>query len=143
MKDYELHQYMLVRENFDVLLAMPEVRRVVIMGYSGQNPYVVGDRGTNPWAEKFGRDWSRLKKESRRGAVGGSEKKVEEKEGDVEEVARERMDASKEGRVGKEVDMKNIEKVIADNDREEEEARKVREERIAQENDGLLNGDMV
>jgi hypothetical protein len=139
MKDYELHQYALVRENFDVLLAMPEVRRVVIMGYAGQNPYIVGDRGTNPWAEKFGRDWTRLKKERQRAAVGASGMKSEKEEVD-EERTRERMDASKEGRIGKVVD---IEKIIEENDRVEEEARRKEEERIAHENEGLLSGEMV
>jgi hypothetical protein len=139
MKDYELHQYALVRENFDVLLAMPEVRRVVIMGYSGQNPYMVGDRGANPWAEKFGRDWAQLKKERKRAAVGGSGMKSE-KEEEAEERTRERMDASKEGRVGKVVD---IEKIIEENDKVEEEARQREEERIAHENEGLLSGEMV
>lgn len=139
MKDYELHQYALVRENFDVLLAMPEVRRVVIMGYPGQNPYIVGDRGTNPWAEKFGRDWQRLRRETKRASVGARGMKTEKEEED-EERTQERMDASKEGRVGKLVD---IEKLIEDNDRLEEEARKKEEERITSENDGLLSGEMV
>jgi hypothetical protein len=38
MKDYDLHEYEQVRANFDVLLNIPEIRRVVIQGYSGQNP---------------------------------------------------------------------------------------------------------
>ena len=144
MKDYELHQYMMVRENFDVLLALPEVRRVVVMGYSGQNPYVMGDRGTNPWAEKFGRDWARVQKESRRGgAADVRQTKTVEKEVDVDEVTKERMDASKEARVGKAVNMEDIEQLIEDNDRAEEEARRERAEKIAEENEGLLNGEMV
>jgi hypothetical protein len=138
MKEYELHQFALVRDNFDVLLAMPEVRRVIIMGYSGQNPYVLGDRGTNPWAEKFGRDWKRLKSErNARGAEGSAWSKKDE---DEEEIARERMDASKEGRVGKVVD---IEAIIEENDALEEQARRKEEERIAHENEGLLSGEMV
>lgn len=125
MKDYELHQYALVRDNFDVLLALPEVRRVVIMGYSGQNPYVLGDRGTNPWAEKFGREWKRTKRQQR----------VTEGE-----LAGERMDASKEGREGRLVD---IDAVIEQSDEMEEQARRRDDERIAHENEGLLSGEMV
>jgi hypothetical protein len=139
MKDYELHQFALVRENFDVLLALPEVRRVVIMGYSGQNPYVLGDRGSNPWAEKFGRDWARLRHERKQASVGASGMKTEKEEED-EEKTRARMDASKEGRVGKLVD---IEKIIEENDKAEEEARQREEERIVHENEGLLSGEMV
>jgi hypothetical protein len=138
MKEYELHQFALVRDNFDVLLAMPEVRRVIIMGYSGQNPYVLGDRGTNPWAEKFGRDWKRLKSERNAGGAEGSA--WSKKDEDEEEIARERMDASKEGRVGKVVD---IEAIIEENDALEEQARRKEEERIAHENEGLLSGEMV
>lgn len=40
-KDYQLHEYAQVRENFDELLKMEEIRRVVIMGYPSENPYVV------------------------------------------------------------------------------------------------------
>lgn len=144
MKDYELHQYGLVRDNFDVLLAMPEVRRAMIMGYSGQNPYLVGDRGSNPWQEKFGRDWARIKKEKKRlPSQQDRDQRTGEQGKTEEEITKERQLASKEGRVGKDVDMSVIEKVINDNDRDEEEARRIYNEKIARENKDLMNGDMV
>jgi hypothetical protein len=124
MKDYELHEYALVRRNFDVLLDLPEVRRVVIMGYSGQNPYILGDK--NPWVEKFTR-MNKVRK-------GWDERK------DVKEGNKERMNDSKEGRVGKLVD---INEIIEKNDEIEEQKRREEEERIATETEGLLSGEMV
>lgn len=144
MKDYEMHEYALVRDNFDALVALPEVRRVIVMGYSGQNPYVIGDRGRNPWREKFDRDLARIKKEQKRmEASSKTGEKPNLKAGDVEKITHERMDASKEGREGKAVDMSAIEKVIENGEREEEEMRRLQQERIAKETDGLLDGDMV
>lgn len=57
-----------------------------------------------------------------------------------EEMTKERMDASKEGRIGKVVD---INAIIDESDRLEEEARLREDERIAHENEGLLSGEMV
>jgi hypothetical protein len=143
LKDYELHEYAQVRDNFDVLLKLPEVRRVMIMGYSGQNPYILGESGRNPWVEKF----SRMEREKRRtergnrkadqgsssegpgtGPVGGRTKNEEN------------MDNIKEGRIGKLVD---IEEVLEKVDKEEEEKREREEEKIWMENEGLLSGEMV
>lgn len=52
-KDYELREYEKVKEDWQKALELPDVRRAVIMGYSGQNPYTLGN---NPWVEKFKRD---------------------------------------------------------------------------------------
>jgi len=38
-KDYELRQYMECYDDFQKLRLLPEVKRVCIMGYAGQNPY--------------------------------------------------------------------------------------------------------
>ena len=68
IKDYELHEYMKVRDSFDSLLELPEVRRVVIMGYSGQNPYVLqGREGGGKWndkADKLESEMERMKAEA-------------------------------------------------------------------------------
>ncbi|TVY82282.1 hypothetical protein LSUE1_G001908, partial [Lachnellula suecica] len=39
MRDYELYEAALVMENYDMLCGLPDVRRVVVMGFSGQNPW--------------------------------------------------------------------------------------------------------
>ncbi|OWP06316.1 hypothetical protein B2J93_4932 [Marssonina coronariae] len=52
-KDYELREYEKVRADWHKALELPEVRRAVVMGYSGQNPYTLG---RNPWREKFERE---------------------------------------------------------------------------------------
>ncbi|KAI9053651.1 hypothetical protein LZ554_002605 [Drepanopeziza brunnea f. sp. 'monogermtubi'] len=52
-KDYELREYEKVKEDWNKALELPEVRRAVVMGYSGQNPYTLGH---NPWVEKFKKD---------------------------------------------------------------------------------------
>ena len=59
LKDYELREYQTVKEDWQKLLDLPEVRRAVVMGYSGQNPYTMGN---NPWVEKFKRDAKRAAK---------------------------------------------------------------------------------
>ncbi len=117
MKDYELHEHAQVRGNFHLLLGMEEVRRVVIWGYSGQNPYILGGEGRNLWVEK------------------GKRQGREE-----EEKNKETMDNSKEGRTGMLVD---IEDVIARHDKAEEAKRREEEGKIWKENEGLLSGQMV
>jgi hypothetical protein len=122
MKDYGLHEYVQVRDNFDVLLALDEVRRVVIMGYSGQNPYVLHADGRGI-GDKY-------KDEKKRGLEGKEREKKQ----------KERFDNSEEGRKGKIVD---IESVIEKHDKAQEERRREAEERIWKENEGLLSGGMV
>ena len=143
LKDYELHEYALVRDNFDVLLNLSEVRRVVIMGYSGQNPYIIGDGGRNPWQDRFDREFKKMEQEGRQAKlaqekmehlVGKGERKRMEKE------KTERLDNSKEGRTGKLVD---IEGVIEEHDRAEEEKMRELREKHWKESDGLLTGEMV
>jgi len=121
MKDYGLHEYMQVRENFDVLLDMEEVRRVVVMGYSGQNPYLYSGNGSG-----FG---EKIDKEKRN--KGDRERREKQKQ---------IFDDEEEGRTGKMVD---IESVIEQHDKLEEEKRKEAEERIWKENEGLLSGNNV
>jgi hypothetical protein len=71
MKDYELHEFALVRKSFDAMLELDEVRRVVVMGYSKLDPYTVGAGGKNMLADRF-------EKESRKGRmVAGSQDKKE------------------------------------------------------------------
>ncbi|CZS94541.1 uncharacterized protein RAG0_04489 [Rhynchosporium agropyri] len=53
LKDYELREYQKVKEDWNKLLDLPDVRRALVMGYSGQNPYTLGN---NPWVEKFQRE---------------------------------------------------------------------------------------
>ncbi|KAG0648479.1 hypothetical protein D0Z07_5489 [Hyphodiscus hymeniophilus] len=147
MKDYELHEYALVRDNFDVLLRLDEVRRVVIMGYSGQNPYVLGVGGRNPFQDKFQRDLKRAQREARHAKLSqavtekgaGPSMSREERERVIREK-KERMDSSKEARTGKLVD---IEEIIDEHDREEEERMRIARERHWKESDGLLTGEMV
>ncbi|RDW74955.1 hypothetical protein BP6252_06097 [Coleophoma cylindrospora] len=96
-KDYELHQYALVRDNFDGLLALPEIRRCLVTGFAGQNPYVAGN---NPWEmdKKFARN-AKLERQRM-------------------ENTEQRLNDSKEGRHGTVVD---IEAVIAQNEEAEKE----------------------
>ena len=140
MKDYELHEYKIVRDNFDSLLNLKDekgshaVRRVVIMGYSGQNPYVLGAGGRNPWQDKFGREVRRMEKEGREA------KAAQEKMGHSEREKKRRQDDSREGRTGKLVD---IDGVLEDYDRAEEEKMRELREKHWKESDGLLTGEMV
>ena len=147
MKDYELHEYALVRDNFDVLLKLDEVRRVVIMGYSGQNPYVMGPGGRNPFQDKFQRDLKRAMREAKDARA--DQEKIERGPGSLlsnaereraDRVKRERMDNAKEARAGKVID---IEELIDEHDREEEEKMRLLRERHWKESDGLLTGEMV
>jgi len=122
MKDYDLHKYALVKENFDALFNMIDVKRAVIMGYAGQNPYMLEDH------EKFGR----------RGK--GWKNKSEEEERKLKEENETRMNQAAEGRTGKLID---IDAVIEKSDAiDEEKMRKAREAKW-KENDGLMSGEMV
>jgi len=140
MKDYELHEYALVRDNFDVLLKLDEVRRVVIMGYSGQNPYLMSAGGRNPWQDKFRREFKKVEREAK-----DAREEQERVENGItreqrERVQKEGLDNSKGPRMGKSVD---IESLIEEHDREEEEKMRIARERHWQEHDGLLTGEMV
>jgi hypothetical protein len=136
LKDYELHEYALVRKNFDVLLAMDEIHRVVVMGYSGQNPYILVN-GRNPFVDRFQREGRR----SRRAKMEQMKaEETEEQRVKRERETREKLDSSKEGRTGVLVD---IESLIAKHDKAEEERLDKEEERIWMENEGLLSGEMV
>ncbi|OCK77129.1 hypothetical protein K432DRAFT_304906 [Lepidopterella palustris CBS 459.81] len=52
LKDYELHQYRLVRATFDKMVSHPEIRRCFVTGYSSQNPYVTSYDGNTIWEEQ-------------------------------------------------------------------------------------------
>lgn len=93
VKDYDLHEYATVREAYEEALRQPDVTRAMVMGFSGQNPYLYD--GKNPWVDRFER-----------------EKK--------EKLRNERMDNAKEDRVGKLIDMSEV---IAQSDQLEEERR--------------------
>lgn len=128
MKDYALHEYVLVKQNFDLLANMgDEVRRVVVKGWSGQNPYVhmaEGRRiaqggvyyanGKGDGKGVRGEDWDRKQKQA--------------------------FDNAEEGRTGKIID---IEGVIEAHDKLEEERKREADERVWKENEGLLSGGMV
>jgi hypothetical protein len=144
-KDYELHEYAIVRDNFDVLLKLDEVRRVVVMGYSGQNPYVMGAGGRNPWQDKFRREFKKMDREGKEARLAQENMEhgpstSQEERARMEKEKRERLDNSKEARTGKLVD---IEEIIEEHDREEEERMRIVRERHWKENDGLLTGEMV
>jgi len=138
-KDYDLHEYATVRDSFDVLLALPEVRRVVIMGYSGQNPYILGKRQGNgkesERADKLESEMDRIKEEGRRARL--EQRKMEGRDWKDRYQA---ADSNKEGRTGKLVD---INAVIEKSDKVEEQRRKEQEDKTWKENDGLLSGEMV
>ncbi|KAA8573210.1 hypothetical protein MFRU_025g00360 [Monilinia fructicola] len=98
IKDYELHEYKVVREAWESLFNLPDVKRAIVMGYSGQNPYIKDFGEKNPWEDKIERE-RRRKKESV-----------------------QRQGESKEGRTGKVIDIKSV------IDRtEEEEVKKIAE----------------
>ncbi|CAD6439297.1 100c1ce5-9f3a-4242-bf0b-e5a499dbb541-CDS [Sclerotinia trifoliorum] len=98
IKDYELHEYKLVREAWESLFNLPDVKRAIVMGYSGQNPYVKDFGDKNPWEDKIEREKMRQRKSA------------------------QRQGESKEGRAGKEIDIKEV------IDRtEEEEVKKIAE----------------
>jgi len=137
MKDYELHEYALVRRNFDVLLELDEVRRVVVIGYSGQNPYVLGAGGRNPFQDRFARE---LKKANRDAKHAKLEQKKMEKGPSVAQETKQRMDSSNKGSTGRLID---IEEIIEEHDRDEEERMRIARERHWKESDGLLTGEMV
>ncbi|KAI9646413.1 hypothetical protein NHQ30_004405 [Ciborinia camelliae] len=84
IKDYELHEYKLVREAWESLFQLPDVKRAIVMGYSGQNPYVKDFGEKNPWEEKIEREKIRQRQSA------------------------QRQGESKEGRTGKEIDIAEV-----------------------------------
>ena len=112
LKDYQLHEYAQVRENFDELLKMDEIRRVVIMGYPSENPYVVEPGGKKSQLAK------RL------------DKKMQKIRDDRNEV-KQNMDKDKAIFGADDADQR------IDSEEEEEE---IRELEAKKEGDGLLSG---
>lgn len=111
------------------------MRRVVVRGWEGQNPFVHTEEGRRLASGIFYAD----KKGSGAGRELGGWSEVE-RERRRREGQEERFDSEREGRTGKVVD---IEGVIEAHDRKEEERRKEQEGRIWKENEGLLSGGMV
>lgn len=139
-KDYDLHEYQQVRTNFDILLDMPEIRRVIVMGYSGQNPYFLVN-GTNPWQERF----RRMDREARRAKIFQEKaegKRPGDRKADMNKELGEsgRSGIEKDGRTGILVDIENV---IEQNDKAEDQRRRRESDKIWQENEGLLSGEMV
>lgn len=138
MKDYELHQATLVRENYEMLCSHPDVRRVLVMGYSGQNPWVLNSKGLDSELRK-------MKNEARRARA--AQDKMDRKGGALSkgQLAVVKNGESSSGAVaGPQMGtLLDIEDVIEQTDREEEHKRKMVEERTWKENEGLLSGEMV
>jgi hypothetical protein len=61
-RDYDLFQSSVVGENYDILCEHEEVRRVVIMGYSNQNPWAEG-------CKEMDAKLRRMKAEARRAKI--------------------------------------------------------------------------
>lgn len=135
LKDYQLHEFVLVKQNFDLLVSMhDEVRRVLVRGWEGQNPFVHTEEGRRlVRGVMYGKEKGGAGRE-----LGGWNELQDKKK--RREKQEERFDAEVEGRTGKLVD---IEGIIEAHDRKEEERRKEEEGRIWKENEGLLSGGMV
>lgn len=135
-KDYPLHDYDLVRNDYCSVLALTEVRRAMVLGHPDQNPYILIN-GKNPWIDLFKRE----KKQK--------EKLLREKR------AREAKNVVQEG------DFLNIDALIEETEKEEEkriqlerdaEAKAIEEAiknrqcptkvRLADEEEGLLSSHM-
>ncbi|TVY49118.1 hypothetical protein LOCC1_G001215 [Lachnellula occidentalis] len=140
MKDYELHQATLVRENYEMLCSHPDVRRVLVMGYSGQNPWVLNSKGLESELRK-------MKNEARRARA--AQDKIEGKgrglaKGQRAVVGNGESESGAVAGPGPQMGtLLDIEDVIEQTDREEEQKRKMEEERTWKENEGLLSGEMV
>ena len=124
MKDYDLHNSALVRDNFYALDGMKEVKRVIVMGYAAQNPYLLED------AQMYGRQ-----------GMGWRDKEMSpEEKRKHKEKSDELMNQSAEGRTGKLID---IDEVIEKSDALEEEKMRVAREKKWKENESLISGEMV
>lgn len=96
------------------------------MGYSGQNPWVLGNAGRS---EKMDKDLRKMKAEARRARAREAEMVSGDGTGDVGEVG-----------MGELVD---IEGIIEQSDRQDEEKRRKVEDKTWKESEGLLSGEMV
>ncbi|TKA61391.1 hypothetical protein B0A49_12647 [Cryomyces minteri] len=74
-KDYELHQHTLVKESFDSLLSLPDVRRCLVMGFSGQNPFTMTYDGQHPWSQAKER---RIRRDAQKNQEKGASQRVDE-----------------------------------------------------------------
>lgn len=119
LKDFDLHEHELVRKAFYDLDGMKEVERVVVMGYSGQNPYIIGDEEWQEGGKKMG--WKH-------------ESKGEEVFAKRKQAQTQQMNNSVEGRSGKLVD---IDDVIEETDRLEEKKMREKREKMWKETEGM------
>ena len=116
------------------------------MGYSGQNPYVMGRGGSNPFQDKFQRELRKAQKEAKDAKL--SQEITERRcgpstgtEGDqINNDKRERMGGAAAATMGRLID---IDAIIDEHDREEEERMRIARERHWKDSDGLLTGEMV
>lgn len=83
IKDYELHEYELVREVWEKLFNTSDVKRALVTGYSGQNPYITNYGASRTWVDAVER------------------KKRQERNN-------ERMENSRQQRSGKAVDIEGL-----------------------------------
>jgi hypothetical protein len=106
LKDYQLHEYAQVRENFDELLKMDEIRRVVIMGYPSENPYVVEPGGKkSKLAKQLDKKMQRIREDredvkknmEKDKAVYGADEMDEHIDSEEEEEEFRELEAKKEG----------------------------------------------
>lgn len=94
--------------------------------------------GTNPWQDKF----RRMERESRRAKA--LQKKAEGKgQGSQNAIFDDHIGSPRGGDEGKTGTLVDIEEVIEQNDRAEEEKRRRESDKIWEENEGLLSGEMV
>jgi hypothetical protein len=92
--------------------------------------------GTNPWQDKF----RRMEREARRAKA--LQMKAEGK-GAQDSMFDDFIGSSKSENKGKSGTLVDIEEVIEQNDRAEEERRRADADKIWKENEGLLSGEMV
>ncbi|KAF1991213.1 hypothetical protein K402DRAFT_450831 [Aulographum hederae CBS 113979] len=119
--DYELHQYALARSHFYNLLSHPDVRRCLVTGFSGQNPYVTSNDGSSLWTEQEKIIEMEKKKQARRAKAAEEKKKrMEGKLVDVDGDGEE----EEEGKVaGDGLERNGIDKLILDVEEAERQSR--------------------
>jgi hypothetical protein len=118
IKDYPLHEYNIVRHAFDEALNQPEVRRCMVMGFSGQNPYVLDVGGKNPWVEKFEREERNRKRE-------------------------QRFADSEEGRIGKKVDIESVIEKSEEYDEHKRQRAEEMEAAVAKHTEGFIDSGTI
>jgi hypothetical protein len=152
IRDFELSEYQMVREKYGILLDLPDVRRVLVIGYSGQNPYL---RDGSGWGEAKGKlqiEKDKMDAEAKRARERKNRKDAKKiEEGGEASYAQERLkkgpsllntgvnEKAWEGK-GKVLD---IEGIIDETDRVEMERQRILEEKMWEENDGLMSGHNV